>query len=402
MYANEAIRNKAILAIINKKSKNKKIIFKQNPLSFFNKISTDFRKSLDANNIAITGSSGKTSVKDLTGFCLNKLKKTFFSKNSYNNKYGVPLSIFNTPQSTSFTVFEVGMNKKGEIDYLTKLIKPNLGLITNISYAHIENFQNIDQIAKAKGEIINNIIPGGTIIINKDDKYYRYFFKEAKNRKLKIISFSIKDKSANVVFLNKKKYKNNYLMKFKINDKIKSFLISKELSFNKQNILASLSIIINYFEIEKLDKNLFLNFKITKSRGSIIKHYKGPKKLTIVDESYNSNPNSFKFALEKFDQFFKNKNKFLLIGNMLELGKYSKKLHIEIAKYINKSKVSKVYVYGDMIQHTFNKLKPQIKGRILKNNMDILNLINKELPNNSFLMVKGSNSTGLNKIIKNL
>ncbi len=87
---------------------------------------------------------------------------------------------------------------------------------------------------------------------------------------------------------------------------------------------------------------------------------------------------------------------------MLELGKYSKKLHINIAKYINKSKVNKVFAYGDLTKHTFNKLKPQMRGKILSNNMDILNLINKDLPNNSFLMVKGSNSTGLNKIIQNL
>ena len=94
----------------------------------------------------------------MTGFCLNKLEKTYFSKKSFNNKYGVPLSIFNTPEKTKFTVLEVGMDKKGEIDKLTKLIQPNLGLITNISYAHIKNFKNLNQIAKAKGELINNII----------------------------------------------------------------------------------------------------------------------------------------------------------------------------------------------------------------------------------------------------
>tara|TARA_B100000029_G_scaffold494711_1_gene558816 strand:- start:998 stop:3820 length:2823 start_codon:yes stop_codon:yes gene_type:complete len=403
LYAGEAIKNRAILAITNKKSKNSKIIFHQNPLKIFSKISSKLRKSLDANNIAITGSAGKTSVKELTGFCLSKLDKTYFSKDSFNNKYGVPISIFNTPQGAKFTVLEVGMDKKGEIDYLTKLIKPHLGLITNISYAHIKNFKNLDQIAKAKSEIINNIIPGGTMIINMDDKYYEYFSNKAKNRKLKIISFSKKNKNANVVFLNQKKIKKKYLINIKINSEIKSFLISKDLLNYKENILACLSIIINYFNIEKLSKNLFLDFNIPKSRGSIINYKKGLKKLTIVDESYNSNPLSFKFALEKFDKTFKEKNKkFLLIGNMLELGKYSKKLHIKIAKYINKAKLNKTYAYGELTKHTFNKLKPQMKGKMLNNTMEILNLINKGLPNKSFLMVKGSNSTGLNKIIQNL
>ena len=87
---------------------------------------------------------------------------------------------------------------------------------------------------------------------------------------------------------------------------------------------------------------------------------------------------------------------------MLELGKFSKKLHIKIAKYINKSKINKTYAYGDLTRHTFNKLKPQKRGKILKNEIEIYKLINNELPNNSFLMVKGSNSTGLNKIFQNL
>ena len=403
LYAKEAIKNKAKLAITNKKYKNSKIVYKKNPLNSFSKISLKFRKSLNANNIAITGSAGKTSVKELTGFCLSKLAKTYFSKNSYNNKYGVPLSLFNTPQNSKFTVLEVGMDKKGEIDSLTRIIRPNLGLITNISYAHIENFKNLNQIAQAKSEIIKNIVPGGTIIINRDDKFYSYFLKKAKNKKLKIISFSKLHKNANIVFLSIKKYKNKYSIKFKINNIIKTFIIFKNLTNYIENILASLSIIVNYFEYEKLDKNLFLNFKIPKSRGSIFKYKKGSRSLNIVDESYNSNPLSFKFALRNFDKSHKqNKNKFLLVGNMLELGKYSKKLHQEISQYINQSKVNKTYVYGKLAEHTFNKLKPQIRGKILNSKMDIFNLINKELPNNSFLMVKGSNSTGLNKIIQNL
>ncbi len=403
LFAKEAIKNKATLAISNKKYNNPMIAFNKNPLDFFNILCSVFRKSLDANNIAITGSSGKTSVKELIGYSLGKLEKTYSSKKSLNNKYGVPLSLFNTPQSTKYVVLEVGMNKIGEIDYLSKLIKPNLGLITNISYAHIENFKDLSHIAKAKSEIIENIIPGGTMVINKDDNFYNYFLQKAKIRGLKVISFSKKDKKANIVFLKQKKINNNYLLKFKINNQIKIFSISKDLIFYKENILASISILTNYFEIEKINKNLFKNFTIPKSRGSIIKYNLGSKKIIIIDESYNSNPLSFKFALEKFDTSFKkNHKKYLLVGNMLELGKHSKKLHEQIAKYINKTTINKTYFYGNLTKHTFNKLKPQIRGRILKNPMEIKNLINKELPNKSFLMVKGSNSTGLNKIIQNL
>ncbi len=402
-FGSDAIRNGAVLAITNKRNYNSKLIFQKDPLKSFNEISSIYRKSLNANTIAITGSSGKTSVKELTGFCLNKLQKTYFSKKSFNNKFGVPLSIFNTPEQSKFVVLEVGMNKKGEIDTLSKLIRPNLGLITNISYAHIQNFKNLNQIAKAKGEIINNIIHNGTMIINMDDKYYKYFLKKTIKKGLKNFTFSRKSHMADITLLGQKKNKNNFLFKIKIKGVNKSFIISKELSNYKENILASLSIIANYFDVEKLKKNLFDGFCIPKSRGSLIKYKKGSKKLIILDESYNSNPSSLKLALKRFNSIkIKAKKKFLLIGDMLELGNYSKKLHIEIAEYINNSKVNKTYVYGRHTKHTFNKLKPQIKGRILTNAMDIYKLINKDLPNNSLLMVKGSNSTGLNKIIQKL
>ena len=282
----EAIKNNAILAITNKKSKNSRNIFSKNPFEKLNKFSSIYRKSLDSNYIAITGSAGKTSVKDLTGFCLDKLDKTYYSKNSFNNKYGVPLSIINSPQSTKFSVLEVGMDKKGEIDTLTKLIRPNLGLITNISYAHIKNFKNLDEIAKAKGEIINNIFPSGVMIINKDDKYCNYFISKAKMRNLNIITFSKKNKLADVVYLGERKNRNKFLCKFLIKGKIKFFLIPDYLIDFKENILSTLSIIVNYFYIDALPTNLFLNFKISQSRGTIIRY----KNLSLIHISEPTRP----------------------------------------------------------------------------------------------------------------
>ena len=104
--------------------------------------------------------------------------------------------MFNLKQNDEFGVFEVGMDKKGEIDNLTKIIKPNLGIITNISYAHSKNFKNIKQIANAKAEMINNIKKGGTIVLNMDDNFFNYHKKIALKKKLKIISFGIKNKFA--------------------------------------------------------------------------------------------------------------------------------------------------------------------------------------------------------------
>ena len=173
--------------------------------------------------------------------------------------------MFNTPEQSKFIVFEVGMNKKGEIDNLTKLIQPNLGLITNISYAHIKNFKNLNQIAKAKGEIINNIISNGTMIINMDDKFYKYFLKKTIKKRLKKFTFSRRNHQADIILLDQKKNKNSHLFKIKIKGIVKNFIISKELSSYKENILACLSIIANYLMLKNLEKTYFKVFVYLKA-----------------------------------------------------------------------------------------------------------------------------------------
>ena len=144
--------------------------------------------------IAITGSCGKTSLKDMLGSSLKRYYQTSYSKKSFNNKYGVPLSLLNINQRDKFGVLEVGMDKKGEINFLTDIIKPDVGVITNISYAHIKNFNNISQIASAKGEIINNINPNGYLVLNADDKFFNFHRKLAYKKNIKILSFSQKKK----------------------------------------------------------------------------------------------------------------------------------------------------------------------------------------------------------------
>ena len=134
--------------------------------------------------IAITGSTGKTTVKELIGNLLKNYGDTFFSPKSYNNAYGVPLSLSNLESSHKFGVFEVGMSKSGEINNLSKIVKPHIGIITNIAEAHIENFKNLRHIAKAKGELINNISPSGYLIIDRDNQFYNYFKLKAERKKL--------------------------------------------------------------------------------------------------------------------------------------------------------------------------------------------------------------------------
>ena len=403
-FANQAINDGASVSIIDKnygkKIKNK--IKVKNTLKFFTECAIKVRESSNIVAIAITGSAGKTSLKELLGQSLSKIYKTIYSKKSFNNKYGVPISLFNIGKKDKFGVFEIGMDKKGEIGHLSKMVKPNLGVITNITYAHSQNFNNLFGIAKAKSEIIDNIIENGSMVLNADDKFYSYFKSKAKNKNLKIISFSRKNKS-NIRLEKIKSLKDTSTIKININGRSKKFLIKRNLEFYIENILASLAVISNYLDLNNINDKFFYNYNLPEGRGDY-KYIKiNKKKIHLIDESYNSNPLSLKFALKNFSKIrSQSKRKIILLGDMLELGKFSKKLHIEAAKIVNNTNINNVYVLGKKIIDTFNKIRPQKKGKILYSNKDVLNFLHNEIKNGDYLMIKGSNSTGLNSIAKKL
>ena len=186
-FISEAFKKKASVAVVNKIEKKLNIsrqIKSKDSLKLLTESSELYRENIKTKIIAITGSCGKTTLKELLGNSLKQISTVGISPKSYNNKYGVPLSLFNLDQRNNYGVLEIGMDKKGEIDYLSKIVKPDVGVITNINYAHAKNFKNIKQIALAKSEIINNIKINGFIVLNADDDFYTLHKKIANKRKL--------------------------------------------------------------------------------------------------------------------------------------------------------------------------------------------------------------------------
>ena len=405
-FISEAIRKKASIAIVNKISKdnNKKNQIKVNDtLKFLTESSKIYRQNINTNIIAITGSCGKTTLKELLGNSLKQVSKVSVSPKSYNNKYGVPLSLFNLNQRDEYGVLEIGMDKKGEIDFLSKIVQPDVSVITNISYAHAKNFRDIKQIALAKSEIIKNTKDNGFIILNADDNFFWLHKKLAIKKNLKILSFGIKNNDSNIKLLNIKKETNKYKATIKVNNIKTYFSIQTDFQNNILNILATLAVMSIYLDISKIDKNIFNNFKTPNGRGDISKIKLNNKSLNLIDESYNSNPLSLESAILNFDKIESNKSKkYLLLGDMLELGKYSKKLHQSVGKIINRTKIDKVFVKGNKILFTFNSVSKLKRGRILNNDLEIINLIKNDLNNNDYLMVKASNATGFNVMINRM
>ena len=405
-FVEQSFKSKASLAIVNniqKKLDVKRQVKVKNTLKFLTDMSKIFRENIDTKIIGITGSCGKTTLKELLGKVLEKISNVSISLKSYNNKYGVPLSLLNLKQNDDFGILEIGMDKKGEIDHLSKIIQPDVGVITNINYAHAKNFKNIKQIALAKSEIIKNIKPGGFIVLNADDNFFILHRKIALLKNLKVISFGIKNNKADIKLINIKKEKKGYLTKIRFGNKKRYFLLPNDFQSNIYNMLCSIAVIGIYKNVLQLNRYAFLNFKNPSGRGDYSKIQINSKKINLVDESYNSNPLSLRSAILNYDKIdMKNSRKYLLLGDMLELGKHSQKLHEFIPQLINKTNINKVYVKGKIVSSIFKKFSKHKKGRILTKKSDIIEFIKKDLNNNDYLMIKASNATGFNNIVKGL
>jgi len=403
IFAKEALKNKASYCVvqknINKLDKNK-LIKCPSTISFLNKLAILKRNSINLKVIAITGSSGKTTLKTLLGKTLSEYDKTYFSQKSFNNNIGVPLSLCNIENDHKYGIFEIGMSKSGEIRKLSNLVKPDIAVITNVGEAHLENFSNLNGIAKAKSEIIENINKGGYLILNNDDKYFNYFLKLARQRNINVLSFGNSNKS-NAKLVKNRLYKNYNHVHFKILNKNIYLRVKKINSLIISNILSTLLI----FHILDLDLTKIINlskyFQLVEGRGKahLISRYK--KKFLLIDESYNANPSSVKNAIINFSNIKrKHEKKFLLLGDMLELGKKSDNYHKNLGHFINRSDIDKLFVYGENAFKTYQKTYKAKQGNILQNLNDFDEIFENILNKGDHLMIKGSNATGLNKLSK--
>jgi UDP-N-acetylmuramyl pentapeptide synthase len=294
------------------------------------------------------------------------------------------------------------MNKSGEIRRLSNLVKPDIGVITNIGEAHIENFDNINAIARAKSEIIENIKNNGVLILNKEDKYFNFFSKIAKKRRIKVLSFGT-IKNSDAYLIKKKTFKNHNLLYLNIlNNKI-SLKVKNFNPLTVLNILSSLLVLsllnLNLSKIKSL--NNFFNSDEGRGKVHLVNRYK--KIFYLIDESYNANPSSVKNAIFNFSKIKKNNSKkYFLLGDMLELGKKSDNYHKNLSYFINKSDIDKLFIYGKNAFKTYQKTYKAKQGNILQNINDFDEVFSNLITENDYLMIKGSNATGLNKLSKKI
>jgi len=339
-YALEALNKGAKYAIIDNPSlKNPRFIKVENVLKSLQALSTFHRKKLiNTTIVALTGSNGKTTSKELINSVLSCKYKTSSTIGNLNNHIGVPITLLNIKTTSEFAVVEMGANHLREISFLTNLIKPDVGYITNFGKAHLEGFVDLNGVIKGKTELYDWLLKNNRIIlINNDDVIQDKFNNDNS------ITFGINKKSH---YNFTKSIIKNYISVSYKDTKINSLLIG---DYNSSNIGAAIALGL-YFKISiKNIKKAIESYIPRNNRSQII----DKKKQKIILDAYNANPSSMIAAIESFLNM--NGSKAVVLGDMLELGHESSSLHLEIINYCLKSKINKIYLIGNEFYKEQNK-----------------------------------------------
>ena len=363
-------------------------------LEAFQKLTLLKRKKLNIPLVAITGSVGKTTTKEMIGEVLKKLGKVKLSHANFNNEIGVGLSILETDVEDKVLVLEMGMRGLGQIENLSKYSKPDIAVITNIGTAHIGLLGSKKNITCAKCEISKFLNPKGVVIIPANDNSLEETLKGYwKGRVMKV---ELLDGES-----QKESFKKDDNLRGFYNPSNKTILIEEntfEISFegfhNASNFLFAYAVAkelgIDFASFNKFD------FVSLGGRNKILKSVK----TTIYDESYNASPESVKACIKSLLE--KPRNKFFIFGSMQELGEESEKYHIEIFNLINNSEIEKCLFICDKKneKNYSNYLKDKNKFLVLNNINDVPKEINNYTKQGDSILIKGSRCWQLEKIIE--
>ena len=363
-------------------------------LEAFQKLTLLKRKKLNIPLVAITGSVGKTTTKEMIGEVLKKLGKVKLSHANFNNEIGVGLSILETDVEDKVLVLEMGMRGLGQIENLSKYSKPDIAVITNIGTAHIGLLGSKKNITCAKCEISKFLNPKGVVIIPANDNSLEETLKGYwKGRVMKV---ELLDGES-----QKESFKKDDNLRGFYNPSNKTILIEEntfQISFegfhNASNFLFAYAV-AKEFGIDFASFNKF-DFESLGGRNKILKSVK----TTIYDESYNASPESVKACIKSLLE--KPRNKFFIFGSMQELGEESEKYHIEIFNLINNSEIEKCLFICDKKneKNYSNYLKDKNKFLVLNNINDVPKEINNYTKQGDSILIKGSRCWQLEKIIE--
>jgi UDP-N-acetylmuramoyl-tripeptide--D-alanyl-D-alanine ligase len=343
--------------------------------------------------IGITGSNGKTTTKEMLLSILSKKYKTLSSNGNFNNRVGVPFSIFNLTSEIEYGIFEMGTSLHGEIEILANILNPDVGIITNIGPSHLETFVSRKHVFEEKKVLFDNIKKNGFIVVNNDDVFLKKAH-EFRNYKGRIVTFSLSafaDVYAKDVTMHLDK------INFELCYKTKSIKIELPAKgkFNVSNALAAASCAVGLkFSLSEIKLGIE-DFVLPKMRMECVVTKIG---AVLINDAYNANPSSIKEAIETVLQCYPEKKINLVIGDMLELGDKSIYYHSKLGKFINDKNINSVYLLGEL--SVYIKKSLSIRNVFHSKNPDALlkKLEQTPVDNDSVFLFKASRAIRLEEV----
>ena len=389
-YTSDAIKKGASVCIIDKLVPivdNVTIVIVEDTLKCLQGLAELKRSLYDIPVIAITGSSGKTSTKDIVSSVVSQKYKTHSTIGNLNNHIGVPLTILSLKDEEAL-VIEMGMNHFGELSLLSKIAKPTISIITNIGTAHIGNLGNRENILKAKLEILDGMI-GNTVILNIDNDMLYQAYYDIKNK------YNVK-----TISINKESDYKAYNIKSSVFSNTFDVL-DNEITINVGGNVFIYNALVSYavgkllnIDNENINKGI-INFSLSKSR---LEKKVTKNNITIIDDTYNANFDSTKSSIELLGKV-NDHRKVAILGSMLELGEYTEKLHNKIGEILKDNGIDLVITIGKEASNINSIINGIVENYHFDKESDCYELLKKVLKKGDYVLVKGSHALKLNNTV---
>ena len=380
-----------------KKYSNRVIILVEDTIKAIQQIAEYKRSLYDIPVVGITGSVGKTSTKDIISSVMAKKYNVLKTLGNFNSQIGLPLTVLRLKEDNNAMVVEMGMSALGEISNITKVAKPTIAVITNVGTAHIGNLGSRENILKAKLEILDGLQNGGTLVINNDNDMLFKWNKENQNKKFKVITFGIENKS-DIMPYDIVSTENGSTYKIDIDGKTYNIKVTVGGNHFVLNSLCAIAVgrLLN-IEMEDI-LNGIANFELTKRRMQVEKNKNG---VTIINDCYNANYDSMKAAIEYLGKINANK-KIAVLGDMLELGEFSKGLHEKVGEEVAKNNVDILITVGslakDIAKKAIEKGMQEKDIYTCDNNNEAIELIRQKANKGDAVLLKASNGLNFQEI----
>lgn len=350
-------------------------------------LAREHRRCLNIPLLAITGTNGKTTTKELVHAVLKKKYNTVATVGNFNNHIGVPLTLLSMNKDTEFGIVEMGANHPGEIRDLCRIAEPNYGIITNVGKAHLEGFGSLEGVMKTKKELYDYLSENkGKVFLNAENQHLVQLLNNQE-----VISYgNCEEAFSKAKFLQAEPYLVMELRSIVGKLYIKTKLIG---SYNFENALAAVTL-GRFFGIDEiLIKKALEEYEPSNNRSQL----KKTEKNVLFLDAYNANPTSMKAAIENFAGMSQ-PNKTLILGDMLELGTDSRKEHLELIQLLKNKNLKNVILVGEV----FTAVNTNPNFKTFKNTSDLIVELSQVQLSNQYILIKGSRGIRLEQIIEKL